>query len=333
MRPPAQRQSALRAPLNDVFGTEGAVRLLRVLSAARSPMGVGALAAAARLERTSTRRALGMLLDAGVVAVQGQAKALHYTLRRAHPLALAITALFQAERQRAQAVMDGIRSAVGQLSPQPIAVWLEGAVAAETDEPGEPLLIRVVSSSGSVREATDHLRESLAGLEQELDVTIDVVGATPADLASRPHEDSAWEARLRSARSIAGLPPAAFLAKDKEPAHRVRTHAELDERALAIAAAIAKRLERDPSLASRALDFVERRLADASPRERHELEEWRRLLQTASPMRLRRFLVDRGERATRLRQTLPFLGVLTDEERRALLETTAKQGRRRGRDA
>ncbi|MBX6332112.1 MAG: helix-turn-helix domain-containing protein [Gemmatimonadaceae bacterium] len=309
------------------------MRLLRVLSTARSPMGVGALAEAARLERTSTRRALGMLLDAGIVAVQGQARASRYALRRAHPLASAITALFQAERRRAQAVMDGIRSAVGQLSPQPIAVWLEGAVATETDEPGEPLLIRVVSSSGNLRETIDHLRERLAGLEQELDVTIDVVGTTPADLASRLPEDPVWDARLRSARSIAGLPPAAFLAKDKEkPTHRVRTHAELDERALATAAAIAERLERDPSLVARALDFVERRLADASPRERHELEEWRRLLRTASPMRLRRFLVDRGERATRLRQTLPFLGVLTDEERAALLGATANQRRRRGRD-
>jgi hypothetical protein len=288
-------------------------------------MGVGAVADAARLERTSVRRALGVLIDTGMAEVQGQAKAPHYALRRSHPLAPAITELFQAERQRAQAVFDGIREIAGHVSPQPVAVWLEGAAATETDEPGEPLVVRVVSSSGSLREAMDRLRESLAPLEQEFDVTIEVIGATPADLKSHSEEALGWGARLRSARSLAGLPPTAYLPNDQRRSSRVRAHADLDERGLAIAREIANRLRHDPSLVFRALDFVEHRLSNASPQERHDLEEWRRFLRTASPMRLRRFLVDRGERATRLRQTLPFLGVLSAEERETLLETGMAQ--------
>jgi hypothetical protein len=38
-----------------------------------------------------------------------------------------------------------------------------------------------------------------------------------------------------------------------------------------------------------------------------------------SPSRLRRFLVEPGERATRLRQTLPALDLLTPAERNAVL--------------
>jgi hypothetical protein len=57
----------------------------------------------------------------------------------------------------------------------------------------------------------------------------------------------------------------------------------------------------------------------ASLAEQRELREWDRVLQTMSLARLRRFLTDRGERATRLRQTLPFLDALSSAERKALL--------------
>jgi hypothetical protein len=100
----------------------------------------------------------------------------------------------------------------------------------------------------------------------------------------------------------------------------VRRHADLDARALGIARAIARRLRHDPTLTKRALRFVEQRMAGASPQERHELDEWAHILRTASTARLRRLLVDPGERATRLRQTLPFLGILSPEQRRTVID-------------
>jgi DNA-binding transcriptional ArsR family regulator len=330
MRPPVQRQSALRAPLNDVFGTEGAVRLLRVLTMESTPMSVGVLAKRTRLDRSAARRALGALVDSGLVDARGAGRAPHYTLRHTHPHSPAITALFEAEHRRAEAVLDGIKGAVRRLSPPPTAVWLEGAAATEADEPGEPLLVRVVAPAPSLRETVDSLRQALGPLEQALDVPLELSGATPADLASRRELDRQWQLRLRDARSLGGLPPTAFLPRPSATAHadrpegRVRTHANLDERGLAIAEAIARRLRGDPTLVARALELVEHRLANASAHERHELEEWAQLLRTASPARLRRFLVDRGERATRLRQTLPFLGVLTPGEREALLADVAE---------
>jgi len=64
---------------------------------------------------------------------------------------------------------------------------------------------------------------------------------------------------------------------------------------------------------------VARRLARATPPERRELREWDRVLETMSLAQLRRFLTDRSERATRLRQTLPFLDALSPAERKAVL--------------
>jgi hypothetical protein len=64
---------------------------------------------------------------------------------------------------------------------------------------------------------------------------------------------------------------------------------------------------------------VANRAKKASAQERRELLEWDRILATMSPSRLRRFLVEPGERATRLRQTLPALDLLTPAERNAVL--------------
>ena len=61
--------------------------------------------------------------------------------------------------------------------------------------------------------------------------------------------------------------------------------------------------------------YISQRLASASPGERRELQEWDDVLRTMSIARLSRFLVDAGQRATRLRQTMPFFAVLTPEEK------------------
>ncbi|MBK8058777.1 MAG: hypothetical protein IPK33_13275 [Gemmatimonadetes bacterium] len=49
MRPILNRQSALRAPLNDILGTEANVRLLRALAATAAPMSPSRLAEATGL--------------------------------------------------------------------------------------------------------------------------------------------------------------------------------------------------------------------------------------------------------------------------------------------
>lgn len=101
MRPPKTRQSSPLAPLNDILGTEGAVRLLRALSELGGrPSGVGALAEATQLERSSARRSLGTLVETGIVEALGGGRTVLYQLRLDHPLAGAVVALFRAEREK-----------------------------------------------------------------------------------------------------------------------------------------------------------------------------------------------------------------------------------------
>ena len=101
----------------------------------------------------------------------------------------------------------------------------------------------------------------------------------------------------------------------------MNTHEEHDARARRLAVAIAAKLKADPGLAVLAADRVRRRAKEASAGERQELAEWARLLATLSPARLRAFLVEDSERATRLRQSLPALQLLSPTEREAVLRS------------
>lgn len=315
MRPTARPESALRTPLNDILATEANVRMLRVLTATGAPVNAAELARRTLLQRSSVHRALKALETTGLVVRVGAGARSQVHLSSRHPLAAAIEGLFAAERARAAAIVAGLKEAVTALSSPPAAAWLEGPVAKGSDKPGDAVVLRVIDRGSTLATTSEALRDAVEDLERRLDVTIEVRGATPADVAAMPADE---RDQLRSAISLMGVPPQGFLA-GSQPSHRrtIRSHADLDERARAIAAAVADKLAKNPSLIENARARIALRLASASSGERKELAEWDRLLRSTSPSRLRRFLVDEGERATRLRQTLPFLDILTEDERNA----------------
>jgi DNA-binding transcriptional ArsR family regulator len=314
MRPTARRQSALRAPLNDILATEANVRILRALTAAKAPMSAGELARRTLLQRSSVSRALRALAGTNVIERLGTGGRTQVQLWDGHPLAPAIRALFAAERTRAESLVTDLEKAAAKLRPPPKAVWLEGRTLTGDDEPGDPIVVRVVDDAATIANTTEALRIAVEVVESALDQTIEVQSLTPADLEalSRSEQD-----QLSNAVSVLGVPPAAFISRlqGRSKTRSIRTHADQDARALALASAVADKLAEDPSLVASARAQIARRLEAASPREKHELHEWDRILRTSSLARLRRFLVDKGERATRLRQTLPFIGVLSAAER------------------
>lgn len=325
MRPTARHESALRTPLNDILATEANVRMLRVLTESRAPLNAAELARRTLLQRSSVHRALKALEATGLVVRVGAGARSQLQLSSDHPLAPAIGALFSAERGRLTAIVSGLKAAVATLRPPPTAAWLEGPVASGSDRPGNAVVLRLIDRAATLREATDALRAAVEELERRLDVTIEVRGSTPADVAALlPGEHD----RLREAIPLLGVPPLGFLIESQPTrGRRIRSHADMDARARAIAAAVADRIARNPSLVETARARIALRLSAASSGERKELEEWDRILRSTSIARLRRFLVDPGERATRLRQSMPFLDILTDEERDEALEAMNESAR------
>ena len=320
MRSPSQPHSALRSPLNHLLGTEVNIRILRLLAMSAVPMSKAEIARRTALNASGVGRSIEELADLAIIGSLGTGSRRLYHLRAEHPLAGPLAALFVAEQDRFASLIDGLREAAHLLKPPPRAAWIQGPVARESDELGDPLIVRILASARDIDRMVESLWAEVMALESDYDVTISVQGLTSADYPMLAPEE---RADLETTISLLGPPPLALFSEVDIDRKRMPTgsHKELDRRALDFAKAVAAKLSEDPSLVDQARKYIERRLRQASPTERKEHEEWDRILRTMPLGRLEKFLVESSERATRLRQSLPFAGVLSRAELEELRET------------
>lgn len=96
----------------------------------------------------------------------------------------------------------------------------------------------------------------------------------------------------------------------------VRSHKWIDERSLALHQAVAAKLEAHPQLLDVARQNVDRWLLHNTAA---ALREWRRILDSTPLSDVVALLRSSSEEATRLRQSSPFAGLLTTNERRAIM--------------
>lgn len=312
MRPTAHRQSALRFPLNNILATEANVRVLRILAGVTSAISAPELAKCAQLQRSSVHRTVKALEPTGVVEYVGIAPYHQIALRDRSALAKSIRQLFQSEQSRYDDLLAALKKAADTIEPSPLAVWIEGSVASESDRHGDPIIVTVVETSRAMGKSAELLGEVIARIEKRFDVHIEIRPRTRADLDALASEES--EALL-DAISLLGVPPGGLLKHYRElwAARNIKHHSSHDERALEYGQELAHAIAKDPTLLDEAKRFIARRWRNASQAERKELAEWKRLLSTASPAAVRKALNDPGERGTRLRQTIPFIGILPPE--------------------
>ena len=196
---------------------------------------------------------------------------------------------------------------------------VEGAGSHRHGE-SDVLTLYVVARPQDLDALVEQLNADVADVGSEHDVHIAVHGLTRSEVGSVFSPSGADD---RSPRLVGGVPPAALLDRPRTAQRRrqLTTHQEHDARSRRLALAIALKLKADPGLVAIAADRVARRAKEASAGERQELEEWARLLSTLSSAQLRKFLVEDSERATRLRQSLPALQLLSPTEADAVLHS------------
>lgn len=96
------------------------------------------------------------------------------------------------------------------------------------------------------------------------------------------------------------------------------SHQRIDERSLAFGRLIAERVAARPDLIAQARETATRWLQTCSPGSQSTLREWLAALE--GPVEgVLHLLTSRDERSTRLRQSNPFAGVLSQQERNAIL--------------
>jgi hypothetical protein len=102
----------------------------------------------------------------------------------------------------------------------------------------------------------------------------------------------------------------------------VRSHSWIDERSHALHVAVASKLECDPALIDVARSNLTRWLRETPA---PAWVEWQQLLEATPLAELTTLLRSRDERANRLRQSSPFAGLLTPQERRAIFDRYASR--------
>lgn len=295
--------NVLRYPLNFLLSTEANIRLLRLfLYEVGAPLGATDAAERTGLTRAGARKALNRLAKTGFVTRIGTGRSQQYAIQGADPILAAMAELFRAEHDRFDRTLSRIRN-VFQDVPEIHAAWIQKL----PEEMGQPLEIAVLARSHALSWLKDDLRARLRELEKDLDLIIELAAYSTADAP----EVSPDEVTL-----LAGVLEKPW---SREATSRVTRHDEREERALRLSRATAVLLRSDPSLAKRAVRHIERLLREDQGAAAQDLMEWRQVLETYSPERLRDFITSSSSRAARLRQSSPFFAILTAEERDAVL--------------
>lgn len=313
MRPTATTPSALEQPLNILLGTETNVRVLRVLARTAAPLGKSEVARRAELNDSGVRRALGGLMRFGVVkSVSGGVQTV--ALRDEHYLVDILRELFEAERRSYQRVIDALRRASREVSPPPLSAWVEGVSGYDAD--AGALVLTVVVHANRAAAAAEQLADGVRRLRHEFELRVSPRILTRADVAAGVGPSDGADLTL-----LVGPHPDDLVGGrgGSEPTGKTASgHAHHDTRQLRFAAALAARLLDDPELIERAIRDLAAKVTPDTPAT-DPGREWLDILEHESPAAIRRLLIDPGETATRLRQSLPFTDVLSDAEREELM--------------
>jgi hypothetical protein len=125
--------------------------------------------------------------------------------------------------------------------------------------------------------------------------------------------------RLRLRRKAAGLKPVVTWVTQGPVQPTYSSHRLLEARSLAMHAVVARKIDRDPTLLAIPQNNIKRwsaRWKDDAPA---WFYEWQSLLKQPW-QHIAALITEPSERAARLRQSSPFAGVLSNEERRRIYE-------------
>jgi CRP-like cAMP-binding protein len=306
MRPVVSKQNPLQNPLNELLGTASRVRLLRVFAnEANEPLTAPDIAAYAGLTVRGTRKALKRLLQSGFVLRVGGGRRHQYELNRSDRLIKALLKLFQAEKNRYEALLNSIKKELEKPVPYPRSAWIQEF----PNEYGDPLVIGVLHETKRLANYIYRLRTQLNRVERNFDQTIELYGYTKADVPSLNADDVTL---------LFGIMP--FPEKYIRKMHtRPSTHKEKDQHMLELSHKLAEAIENDSSLVRRAEELVQRMLKKDHGSATKDIAEWRDILESYSVRRLSQFLTSTSERANRLRQSNPLFAILNSDERNLLL--------------
>ena len=307
MRPISIEQNSFRYPLNIILGAEAQIRLLRVLlTEVSGPISIVDAAERANLTPLGARKAMKKLTSAGIVRAIGGGRKQQYVISLNDILVQSVAALFTAEYDRFEHILASIRKCIEIVEPPPISAWIPSLPS----DSEHPIRICILQDARNLRVTIQNLRILFQELEREVDMTIELIGYTKADT---PQQEF-------GSLHLYGLPLNGDSKVETGRVSKVLSHEMQDKRLAEICRIIGKIINEDRSIIERAEQHTKLILKGKSDSATGDIEEWRVILQKFSARRLVQFLSSEEDRAIRLRQSCPFLAVLSEKEKERVLK-------------
>lgn len=200
------RQSALRFPLDEIFGSAGKVRVLRDLRRHGGYLSASTIVRRTALAKRTVQLALNALEEMEIVLTAGSPRTRLYRLNANHPLAPSIAAVFEAEDSRFETIIAAIRKAAARKGV--LAVWLYGSVARGEDGPESDVDIAIYADAGAAAEIERAVLDKLLLGGEQLLFRPSLSVLDERDVLRLAHSgDPWWRDVCRDALVIKGPPP------------------------------------------------------------------------------------------------------------------------------
>jgi DNA-binding transcriptional ArsR family regulator len=204
----SEPQSAMRSPLDTVFGVDSNLRVLRVLAAHGGPLSSSDIVRRAKLSKTSTRQGLISLEECGAIVTEGSGYSRLHRFNHDYYLAPQIEALFAAESVRFEKILDAVRLSAGEQTPDLLSLFVYGSVARGEDHLGSDLDIGLVARKEILAGIVEKVREKLRQSSKSLGFTPSVVGLDLDDISRLDRDrDPWWKSMLEDAIVLQGGRP------------------------------------------------------------------------------------------------------------------------------
>jgi len=280
------------------LGTKAQIRVLRLLSESDRAMSATEIRESTGLTLPGTLKVLDRLTNTGLMTVVGSERSRLFSLHTESPLLNALRRLFAMERDLYYALIDNLTEIFTTVTTPLESAWLR----LDQFTLGGPVELGFLTNARLVSSTKSELQQRLASFQDRFDITAELSGHTRADLP---------ELEEASIHLLAGIPPWPV----NTSSFSAGSHSDLDIRSHRRAERLAHMIRRDPTIVSRAQHYLKRVLERDASVIRTDLVEWQQILDGYPQRRLLEFLVASTPRATRLRQSSPFLAVLSPKEK------------------
>ena len=307
----SNQHSSLKHPLTSILGSKGHVIVLRELIRSNHPISHSELLERTDLSKQGVYDITKRLVESGIVKYTGSGRQQLVESRKKYPLYRDLVNLFNMETQHYKELKDTLHSIIRNLKEQPESAWIFGRTAQGEDDYGDPVQIALLGKLKTIDSLTSEFREKLIQdeVESTYDVTIDIRGVSLADLETKP---SLTENEIIH---LWGIDPKEYLNPKRNEPDSVKSHKDLDEKSLEESKIWTELLKSNPEIIPRTISSLDKQIEETSTGEKMELLEWKNLLENSSFQRLKKFMESDSERAVRLRQSLPFWQILTENEK------------------